>query len=86
MFQDYLGKLEPGYGERREEKERAGSLLLSKIDMGGRWCHMGIREVEAAAQLGKAIYPARASSGGLAPCPSPSALFGHPIPVSQSVG
>lgn len=86
MFQDYLGKLEPGYGERREEKERAGSLLLSKIDMGGCWGPMGIREVEAAAQLEKAIYPVRDSGGGLAPCPSPSALFGHSIPVSQSLG
>ena len=89
----YLGKLETGYGERREEKEKAGSLLLSKTGMGCCWCHMGIREVETAAQLGKAIYPAGDSSGGLALCeraqqwfPSPSPLFGHPIPVSQGVG
>lgn len=49
--------------------------------------------METAAQLGKAVYPARDSSGGLALykraqqwLPSPSTLFRHPIPVSQAVG
>lgn len=40
VFQDYLGKLEPGYGKRREEKERAGSLLYPKqawVAAGATW-------------------------------------------------
>lgn len=62
----YLGTLETGYGERREEKEKVSSLQLFKICMGCYWCHEGIRKVETAAQLGKTIYPAMDSSGSLA--------------------